>query len=72
MGAPAFECCVSQYDTQTLDKARHIDELHTDGLTHVRLDYKVSGIGSNSCGPQLRPEYQLNEMQVHFALYLKK
>ena len=67
----AFECCVSQYDTHTLDKARHIDELTENGLTNIRVDYRVSGIGSNSCGPQLRPEYQVNEMQVHFALYLK-
>lgn len=72
VGDPAFECCVSQYDTYALDKARHIDELQADGRTHVRLDYKVSGIGSNSCGPRLRPEYQLDEMQVHFSLYLKK
>ena len=61
-----FECCVSQYNAQTLYHARHSNEMLPDGQTHVRIDYRVSGIGSNSCGPQLEPRYRLDETDIRF------
>lgn len=64
----AFECNVSRYSTQDLYKATHTDELNTDGNIHLRLDYKVSGIGSNSCGPALESQYRLSEKQIDFTL----
>lgn len=62
----AFECNVSKYSTAALTEAEHTDELVADGLTHVRVDYKNSGIGSNSCGPQLLEKYRLDEQQISF------
>lgn len=67
----AFECCVSSFDVNSLERAEHINELKPNGFTNVRVDYKVSGIGSASCGHTLLSEYQLNEMHMHFELYLK-
>ncbi len=64
----AFECNVSKYSTAALTAAEHTDELVADGLTHVRVDYKNSGIGSNSCGPQLDPKYRLDEKEIRFAV----
>ena len=49
-----------------LTRAEHTDELKTDGMTHIRIDYKVSGIGSNSCGPQLADKYRLQEKEFTF------
>ncbi len=71
-GAPMFECNVSIYDTATLNRAEHTDELISDGNTHLRLDYKNSGIGSGSCGP--RPDVcdRLSEKEIEFALTMKK
>ena len=66
-----FECNVSAYDALSLDDAGHTDQLKKDGLTHIRVDYKVSGIGSNSCGPTLDESYQLNEETIRFAVYLR-
>lgn len=66
----AFECSVSRYDTLSLDKATHTDELVPNGKTNVRIDYRVSGVGSFRCGPWLRPEYQLNEKDIHFTVYV--
>ena len=54
------------YTADDLERAEHTDELTADGRTHVRIDYKVSGIGSNSCGPQLMEQYQLKEKQIRF------
>ncbi len=62
-----FEFSVSDYSTAALYKAEHTDELKKDGFVHLRVDYKVSGIGSNSCGPYLEEKYRLNEKQIDFA-----
>ena len=66
-GDPAFECSVSAYTADGLEKAEHTDELAADGRTHVRIDYRVSGIGSNSCGPELMAQYQLKEKHIEFG-----
>lgn len=62
-----FEFNVSRYSTDALYKAEHTDELIADGKTHLRIDYKVSGIGSNSCGPVLPQHFRLGEKKVHFS-----
>ena len=62
-----FEFNVSKYSAATLYKAEHTDELKTDGKVHLRIDYKVSGIGSNSCGPKLMDKYQLKEKDIDFS-----
>ena len=59
-----FEFNVSNYSTDALYKAQHTDELVSDGKVHLRVDYKVSGIGSNSCGPELDKQYRLSEKVI--------
>ena len=61
-----FETNVSNYSITALNKAEHTDELISDGNVHLRVDYKVSGIGSGSCGPQLDAKYQVNEKEFYF------
>ena len=39
---------------------------------HVRVDYKVSGIGSGSCGPALLEQYRLSEKEIHFQFTMKR
>ncbi len=62
-----FEFSVSDYSTNALYKAEHTDELQKDGFVHLRVDYKVSGIGSNSCGPYLDEKYRLKEKEIDFT-----
>ena len=62
-----FEFNVSNYSTDALYKANHTDELVSDGSVHLRIDYKVSGIGSGSCGPQLDEIYRLSEKEINFS-----
>jgi len=69
--AENMEICVSQYSTAALTKAEHTDELVSDGRTHLRIDYKVSGLGSNSCGPELEKPYRLDEKEVMFRFTLR-
>lgn len=63
----AFEINVSQYSAQALTRAAHTDELAADGLVHVRIDYKDSGLGSASCGPELLEKYRLAEKNIRFG-----
>jgi beta-galactosidase len=54
-----MEINVSNYSTDAIYKAEHTDELKKDGNIHLRVDYKVAGIGSHSCGPALEAEYEI-------------
>ena len=67
----SLECNVSQYSIDALFKARHADELIADGKVHLRVDYKVSGIGSHSCGPALPGKYRLEEKEILFDFSVK-
>ena len=63
-----FEINVSNYSTNAIEIANHTDELKSDGLVHLRVDYKVSGIGSQSCGPKIQDKYRLTEKEISFVL----
>ena len=65
-----FEFNVSEYTSDTLTKAMHTNEISKNGYTNIRIDYKVSGIGSGSCGPQLIDKYRLNESEFDFEFYI--
>lgn len=66
-----FEFAVSEYTAEALTEAMHTNELVKNGRTNIRIDYKVSGLGTNSCGPELAEEYRLNEQDISFDFYLK-
>jgi beta-galactosidase len=65
-----FEFNISSYTSEMLTTAMHTDEIYKNGQTNIRIDYKVSGIGSNSCGPRLDEKYQLKEKNIKFAFYI--
>ena len=62
-----FEINVSDYSTENLTKAMHWNELAANGMANVRIDYKDSGLGSGSCGPQLMDKYKLSEKEIVFG-----
>ena len=43
-----------------------MDELEIENNTYLYVDYAQSGIGSNSCGPELNEEYRLNNKKIMF------
>ena len=66
-----FEFNVSSYTAQALTKATHINELKKNGCTNVRIDYRDSGIGSDSCAPdKLLPQYRLSEKHFDFEFFI--
>lgn len=66
-----FECNVSNYSVDALFRAGHTDELVEDGMVHLRIDYRMSGIGSNSCGPELARKCRLEEKEVSFRFSVR-
>lgn len=66
-----MEINVSKYTSDILTKATHKNELYNDDTINLRIDYKVSGIGSNSCGPELENEYRLSEKKIDFCFTIK-
>ncbi len=65
-----FEFSVSEYTSEELTKGMHTDEIKPNGYTNIRIDYKNSGIGSQSCGPALIEKYRLSEKNISFEFYI--
>lgn len=65
----SFNC--SHYTSYDLTCANHPHELVKKPETFVNIDYKMSGVGSNSCGPELLPKYRLSEKVIRFKLRIR-
>ncbi|MBR2472023.1 MAG: DUF4981 domain-containing protein [Clostridia bacterium] len=62
----SFEFRVSHYTARDLENCAHAFELEPQNKTFVRIDYKVGGIGSASCGTKLLQKYELNDKHIEF------
>lgn len=60
----------SHYTQEELTKKGHRFELEPLHGTVLCLDYRQSGIGSNSCGPALDEKYRLSEKHFEWKLAL--
>ncbi|NLZ83512.1 MAG: DUF4981 domain-containing protein, partial [Clostridiales bacterium] len=60
----------SYYTIEELDNKKHNFELEESDYISLCLDYKNSGIGSNSCGPELKEKYQLNDKKIEWEIGL--
>jgi beta-galactosidase len=65
-----FSFNLSPYTQEELTQKKHNWELTPSGYTVLCLDYKQSGVGSNSCGPELLQKYRFDEEKFTFALTL--
>jgi len=54
----------SHFTEEELWTKRHNFELEESGYTVFCLDYKMAGVGSNSCGPALAEKYRIQLPQV--------
>ncbi len=64
----------SQYTQEELWSKKHNYELEKSDYTVLCIDYKMSGVGSNSCGPALAQKYriQLPEVNGRIKLTIEK
>ena len=61
----------SNYTEEELWTKRHNYELEKCGYTVLCLDYKMAGVGSNSCGPALAQKYRIQLPEVKGQLNIK-
>ncbi len=68
LGVDGFSFNASHFTQEELTNKGHNFELEESGSTVLCLDYRHNGIGSNSCGPTLLPQYQLNDETMDFTI----
>lgn len=61
-----FDFSALPYSAQQLNGAAHDFELSAPQKTYVHADVLQSGLGSNSCGPELMEKYRLNRDELVF------
>ncbi|MEV4684825.1 glycoside hydrolase family 2 TIM barrel-domain containing protein [Streptomyces kurssanovii] len=67
-GDPAFWLTARRWTTEQLDAAEHLTDLVPSGETvWVELDHRQHGLGSQSCGPGVLPEYRLHASPAEFS-----
>ncbi len=66
----AFSFNCSHFTARQLTDTAHDYELEPLAETVVNIDYRQSGVGSNSCGPELDAKYRLQEHAFSFAFRL--
>lgn len=66
-----FSFNLSEYTAEELTKKGHNYELEKSGHTIFCIDYRQSGIGSGSCGPQLASKYRLHDTHYSFGFHIK-
>ena len=64
--ADPFEFSAIPYTPIELTNTKHDFELPYSDKTVLSVNYKVSGVGSNSCGPDLLEKYRLNDEKFIF------
>ena len=66
-----FTFSARPYTNRTLRKAKHIEDLKDDNRICVNIDGFMRGTGSNSCGPDVLPEYNLRiKDKLKFGFYI--
>ncbi|MEV0090844.1 glycoside hydrolase family 2 TIM barrel-domain containing protein [Streptomyces sp. NPDC050738] len=66
-GEPAFSFTARRWTTEQLDAAEHPTDLTPGDTVWVNLDHAQQGIGSQSCGPGVLPQYQLHAAPAEFG-----
>ena len=66
-----FEFSVSHFTSEEMFSKRHVHELKQSDITHVNIDLYQRGVGTGSCGPQTRPEYEVPAGKHAFAIKIK-
>ncbi len=59
-----FEFSALHYSIEELERAQHNWELIESPHTYLLINYKVSGLGSNSCGHRAKAPYAFTEKEI--------
>lgn len=65
--ADSFSLTATHMPPEVLESVGHDYELVPRDFTTVIIDYRHSGVGSNSCGAELNEKYRLSEKEFDFV-----
>ncbi|PJG83069.1 glycoside hydrolase family 2 TIM barrel-domain containing protein [Caviibacterium pharyngocola] len=65
-----FSFNLSPYSQEELTRKLHHYELQESPHNLLCVDYMMSGIGTNSCGPNLKEEYRMNEERFEWEFMI--
>lgn len=60
----------SRFSAQQMYKAKHTNELKSEGYIYLYLDYAQRGLGTRSCGPDTMDKYKLSSGTFRFNFIL--
>ncbi|MBQ0084532.1 MAG: DUF4981 domain-containing protein [Clostridiales bacterium] len=66
-----FSFNISRYSAKQMNNVRHVDMLEKTDTTYLYADYKMSGVGSNACGPALKDDYRLCEKHGEYTFVIE-
>ena len=66
-----FSFKASPYSIAQLTEIKHNYELPQSEAVYFHIDYKMSGLGSASCGPELQKKYRLDEDNFHWEFVIQ-
>ena len=66
----SVEFSALHYNVENLEKTTHRHELHENDATYLLVNYRVGGIGSNSCGPVPLEKYVFDDLKFEYAYEL--
>lgn len=64
-----FSFCYDCFERK--DYKGHRSEMKLTSKRYLYIDYKMSGVGTNSCGPSLQDKYCVNDSFIRFDLFFK-
>ena len=65
-----FSFCYDCYNFD--DYKKHRNEMQESGKRYLFIDYKMSGVGTEACGPKLNSKYRILDDNIDFSLRLFK
>jgi beta-galactosidase/beta-glucuronidase len=71
VGLPLLEVSAHHYTTEDLTVAQHLHELQRREEITLNLDHRQGGLGNESCGPGVLPQYLLQPEETTFRLLLR-
>jgi beta-galactosidase/beta-glucuronidase len=71
LGDPTIDFSVQPYSARQVEAAKHLCDLVADPFLTLNLDHKHRGLGSATCGPDVRPDYMLKPEAFKFAVTLE-
>ncbi len=70
-GDPNFNFSAHRASDEDLDKAKHPCEIPRRNCVFLKIDHRINGLGTASCGPGVLPKYRLAAVPFSFKISMK-